>query len=169
MLSREFVTAGRAVFTIEVPEAFRDGGKKPHYTYRVKYFSAKRGLPEGWKVQLLTGPDNTKSYTDMGWLDPDTGALKTVKRNFGYANALLSKVLQRVWKGQCAEVEKHGFLIHHIGFCGRCGRDLTVPESIERGIGPECIKHIPGLAMTLLDDAELEKATRALEKLLGGS
>jgi len=24
---------------------------------------------------------------------------------------------------------------------GRCGRTLTVPESIERGIGPECIKH----------------------------
>ena len=23
----------------------------------------------------------------------------------------------------------------------RCGRTLTVPESIERGIGPECIKH----------------------------
>src|ERR1019366_4832357 len=28
--------------------------------------------------------------------------------------------------------------VWHEGKCGRCGRKLTVPESIERGIGPEC-------------------------------
>ena len=27
----------------------------------------------------------------------------------------------------------------HEGRCGRCGRKLTVPESIEAGYGPECI------------------------------
>lgn len=32
----------------------------------------------------------------------------------------------------------------HEGRCGRCGRRLTVPESIESGFGPECIKHIGG-------------------------
>jgi hypothetical protein len=30
--------------------------------------------------------------------------------------------------------------IRHDGTCGRCGRTLTVPESIDNGIGPECIK-----------------------------
>ena len=29
----------------------------------------------------------------------------------------------------------------HEGRCGRCGRLLTVPSSIESGLGPECIKH----------------------------
>ena len=29
--------------------------------------------------------------------------------------------------------------VHHCGKCGRCGRKLTTPESIQRGIGPECI------------------------------
>jgi hypothetical protein len=28
--------------------------------------------------------------------------------------------------------------VWHEGRCGRCGRALTVPESVERGIGPEC-------------------------------
>lgn len=30
--------------------------------------------------------------------------------------------------------------VWHEGHCGRCGRRLTVPESIESGFGPECIK-----------------------------
>jgi hypothetical protein len=30
--------------------------------------------------------------------------------------------------------------IWHEGKCGKCGRQLTVPSSIETGIGPECIK-----------------------------
>lgn len=30
--------------------------------------------------------------------------------------------------------------IWHEGTCGRCSRPLTDPESIARGIGPECIK-----------------------------
>ena len=28
--------------------------------------------------------------------------------------------------------------IRHEGSCGRCGRPLTVPSSIDRGIGPDC-------------------------------
>ena len=31
-------------------------------------------------------------------------------------------------------------VIHHENRCGRCGKRLTVPESIESGYGPECIK-----------------------------
>lgn len=31
---------------------------------------------------------------------------------------------------------------YHAGFCGRCARLLTDPESIERGFGPYCYKQI---------------------------
>jgi Family of unknown function (DUF6011) len=34
--------------------------------------------------------------------------------------------------------------IMHSGSCGRCGRELTNPESIERGIGPDCWEAIGG-------------------------
>ena len=30
------------------------------------------------------------------------------------------------------------FVVRHDGRCGRCGRQLTVPSSIDKGIGPEC-------------------------------
>jgi hypothetical protein len=36
-----------------------------------------------------------------------------------------------------ADAEAHGLAY---GWCLRCGRDLTVPESVERGIGPVCAK-----------------------------
>jgi hypothetical protein len=34
----------------------------------------------------------------------------------------------------------------HEGRCGRCGRRLTVPESIASGIGPECAAKSAGKA-----------------------
>lgn len=32
----------------------------------------------------------------------------------------------------------------HEGRCGKCGRPLTVPESIDTGIGPHCVKILGG-------------------------
>lgn len=37
-----------------------------------------------------------------------------------------------------AHPEAPGLQIFHEGRCGRCGRVLTVPESVETGFGPEC-------------------------------
>lgn len=35
-----------------------------------------------------------------------------------------------------------GVYVEHYGKCGVCGRKLTDPESMERGIGPNCIKKL---------------------------
>ena len=45
-----------------------------------------------------------------------------------------------IWFLNRIEADKptDGFEFWHEGKCGRCGRKLTVPESIEAGIGPEC-------------------------------
>ena len=32
--------------------------------------------------------------------------------------------------------------IWHEGKCGKCGRPLTVPSSIENGLGPSCLKKL---------------------------
>lgn len=36
--------------------------------------------------------------------------------------------------------------------CQRCGRGLTDPDSIRRGVGPECIQSEPTLRQRLLND-----------------
>ena len=45
----------------------------------------------------------------------------------------------------------------HEGRCGKCGRPLTVPSSIENGLGPECIKTL----------SKMEKRDNFLKLILG--
>lgn len=146
----EFVTSGKAVFTIEVPEAYRT--EKAHYTFRVdKVKPSGRFTEDSYFVKLLTGPDNKdwNCYSYLGKLSPDTGDVKTTKaskfRDDSYPVKLLNRVLFHVWDANPHAYESYGFYVHHEGQCGRCGLPLTVPESIRRGIGPECAKHVFGV------------------------
>jgi Family of unknown function (DUF6011) len=54
---------------------------------------------------------------------------------------VLRWALVRVWNDLPLP---EGYRLHHEGRCGRCGRLLTVPESITSGYGPECVKHVTG-------------------------
>lgn len=36
----------------------------------------------------------------------------------------------------------NGFEFRHKAYCQRCNRELTDPTSVQRGIGPECLKNI---------------------------
>jgi hypothetical protein len=177
-LTKEFVTAGRAVFTLEVPPTFKmkDTVVKPHYTYRVNFKKGTGQYKDAYFVQLLTGPDNTKSYSYLGMLDAAEGSVRTTAKSCRADNdlsvVLLRRALLRVWASEVHIIEKSGFKLHHEGRCGRCGRALTTPESVERGIGPECWTQMSGgnyphlvaqqeldaKAQKRLDDEELERA-----------
>jgi hypothetical protein len=51
---------------------------------------------------------------------------------------LINRTLKLVWENESEKIVAAGFNLQHAGKCGRCGRKLTVPQSIETGIGPEC-------------------------------
>jgi hypothetical protein len=139
-VGKDFLLAGKATFTIRTP-----GG---HRTYKIVRKEATGQWPETFFVNLLTGPDNESSYTYLGKLDPFTGqVVPTAKSGWRekeapYHVTLLNRVLARVWSFDHAAFERHGYQLLHAGKCGRCGRTLTVPASIETGIGPECVKHL---------------------------
>lgn len=149
-VNKEFVLAGRAVFTIEVPDSFRNSYKgrhgvevKPHYTYRVSFKKATGNFNnDAYFLQLLTGPDNTKSYTYLAMLVKESGAVritgKSCREEGSVEVALARRALARIWADEVESIEAVGFKLHHEGRCGKCGRALTTPESVERGIGPEC-------------------------------
>ena len=145
-ISKQFLTAGEAIFTVEVPEEHRKEGVKPHYTYRVDKVEQNAKYPEAYFVKLLSGPDNTSDYSYVGRLDQFVGFVETTaKSKFtheSYPVKLLNRVVARVWCDDHAAYEQYGFKVHHEGKCGRCGRRLTVPESVESGIGPECAKKL---------------------------
>lgn len=142
MLSRKFVTAGRAIFTVEVPSEVASQHGKPHYTYQIRLKPGKGNYRDTFFVSCLTGPDNNSNYSYLGILNPETGIVRTTAKSKFQADSftvrLLNRVLMRLWNDDAMAIASAGFDLHHEGKCGRCGRRLTVPESIETGLGPEC-------------------------------
>lgn len=138
MLTKEFVTAGRALFTVETPES--------HYTFKVTKKEATEQYSEAFFVQMLTGPENTSDYTYIGMLNPNSGEVRLTKKSKmtkeTFAFRLLNRMLNRVWQDAHEDYQKHGYDIRHSGKCGKCGRTLTVPASLDSGIGPECAKNM---------------------------
>lgn len=131
MLTTDFILAGNAIFTVS-----SDMIKGSHYTYRVRLVHFEDDDRDWYFADLLTGPDNTRNYTYLGRVDASSGEfLRTSKSPApGVGSATLAAVLRVIWEGGSLG----GAEVKHAGKCGRCGRLLTDPESLERGIGPVC-------------------------------
>lgn len=135
---RAFITAGNATFTVT---SKRSGNR---FTYWVR---ANEDRPGAFFVSVLTGPDNRHDYSYLGYLrERDDGQLawahtkgskvaRTAPSWTGFL-WLVSRLNAHNGKGQ--EIIERFAEVHHEGRCGRCGRALTVPKSIESGFGPEC-------------------------------
>lgn len=139
-LSKAFLLAGHAIFTVGNP-----GGER--YTFRVIKKDPdpdRRPAPNPlFFVAYLAGPENTSDYRYMGVLNPDATDRKTVIRLTKASKVTEgAKVLDIArWVALLIlrdEAAPAGYYLKHAGRCGRCGRLLTVPESIDLGIGPEC-------------------------------
>ncbi len=125
-----FLLAGRARFTL-VSKA--TGAR---FTYQVR--KPKKGGV--FFVSVLTGSDNESDYTYLGFVPADRpsefihgGAKASITRDAPSAKAL-AWAWPRLTVGDLPTTCE----VHHEGRCGRCGRALTVPESITMGLGPEC-------------------------------
>jgi hypothetical protein len=129
--AKRFVTAGNAVFTL----SSRKTGAR--YTYKVQ--APKDDMTDGRRfVKLLTGPDNMDDYTYLGMIDR-SGEFRLTRAS----KLTLEAASVRAVKYFCdivlvGEKIPDALEVRHEGRCGRCNRRLTVPESIDRGIGPEC-------------------------------
>lgn len=126
----EFMFGGSARFTLV---SQKTGDRK---TFRVQ---KKKGEPRlGDKpiyfAQLLTGPNNTEDYTYLGY-SHGGGFSSGRKGNPSHpAFKALAWAYGKLARGEMPEQLE----FWHEGRCARCARVLTDPESIERGLGPEC-------------------------------
>lgn len=134
-IGRDFILGGKAIFTVSNPTGER-------YTFKVNRKDAEPGSPYGdqptFFVKLLTGPDNGSDYTYLGLLT-EGGAVKLTRASRFTDETKPVKVIR--WAAGLVFAGRDlpaGYAIHHEGRCGRCGRRLTVPESVESGFGPEC-------------------------------
>jgi len=99
-------------------------------------------------VKVMTGTDNETSYTYLGFLREGQGYIHGVKSPIS-ADAPSAKAFSWFMRGLLSQKGEETFSkieLWHEGACGRCGRTLTVPTSIENGIGPECMKYFGAAA-----------------------
>lgn len=162
-IGKDFILGGRAIFTVASPTGER-------YTFKVNRKDADPGSryqQPTYFVAVMTGSANDadSSYTYLGILQTGTGAVKLTRSSRMGEDATQVRVirwaLKLVWAGESLP---SGYAIHHEGRCGRCGRLLTVPESITTGFGPDCTELMggrPGAAQALPMDS-VDRAEIAL-------
>jgi hypothetical protein len=129
-----FLLAGNSLFTLK---SARTG---QHYTYRCTQSDDKKR----WFVSAMVGSDNTnrKAFLYIGQIV--AGSNDTFSTSRGTKLPAHSKRLQAFsvfWNKAMNtddETLRAGLEFWHEGRCGKCGRTLTHPESIETGIGPVC-------------------------------
>ena len=134
MTTEEYITAGDAVFTLMSTKT------NTVRTYRIRQ---DKNQPERYFVSYLYGPENTRDYRYLGMFYNDRLTLSLTKAsdmtNRNPTFAMMSYFLDVV-AGRREWPDTMQF--YKSNRCARCARLLTTPESIEKGIGPECATYI---------------------------
>lgn len=132
-----FIYAGNARFTLLNTET----GNR--FTYEFRKPKEKRGSADLWFISVLTSPD---FYTFIG-----SSVASQSQNMFGnrhsYHHSRKTKVTMNaqsvrtiMWFIKALDEDRipSNVEVWHEGRCGRCGRPLTVPESIALGLGSIC-------------------------------
>jgi len=152
--AKNFVLAGKAHFTL------LSGVTGTHYTYKVN----KHKTDDIYFIKLLVGNNNDSDYQYIAFFRGDDMRVRTSSKSRMRADSKPVRAIQYL-------IENFDNLspqlsIFHMCKCGRCGRTLTTPESITRGIGPECWDRLGGDAQ--LYPSTLFSDTHWVDKVFGG-
>lgn len=130
---KEFALAGNATITLESENT------KNHFTYKIVKAKESDNL---YFVRLLRGPNNEEDfvylgcyYKDSNYFHPCKKWKDTPKEGWPPSLRAIRFFFERI---DNIPPKLH---VYHEGRCGKCGRKLTTPESIKRGLGPECCKY----------------------------
>jgi hypothetical protein len=141
---RIFLTGSRAKFTL----VSKVTGVR--YTYR---FSRGKDPLKTW-VSVLVGTDNQSDYVKIGCVyridrlaqrpgtHPKAGFWWAPERKDAPSTAGIRWFLEHLRDSLTVDWFQR-IEFWHAGVCSRCGRELTDPESIARGLGPICAEAAP--------------------------
>jgi len=128
-----FITGGKATFTVLSPAT------GDRYTFRVNQKENDDGSLSPFFVSVLNGPDNYTNYQYIGIISAG-GRFRTTAKSKVSPDALSVRCINWLLENVHSEEQMDRIEFWHCGKCGMCGRKLTVPESIESGIGPICAR-----------------------------
>lgn len=126
-----FMLAGNAHVTFQ---SRRTGTR---FTYKVRAAhgeGAFRSSGVSHFVSVLTGPDY---YEYLGCLY-DSRNYARGRKSIVSTDAPSAVAFAWVWRYLISGRMHPDLAIYHEGRCGKCGRRLTDPTSIETGLGPKC-------------------------------
>ena len=130
-MASRFIFGGNSIFTL------RSQKTGAWYTYKARMSKKTEGKSLVYFVSLLTGQNNEEDYSYIGILGDDKKFHWTKKSTveLGSPSIMALKwVTDHLAVGTMPPMAE----IWHHGRCGRCGRLLTVPESVASGLGPDC-------------------------------
>lgn len=125
--AKKFILGGNSIFTVVSKKT------EKRYTFKVKENKEKTI----YFVSYLFSGDNQYKY--MGIIDANKKYKLTAKSKVNEDSAV-NKTFNVVYDILMTENQKMFDKLEfwHEGKCGKCGRKLTVPSSIESGFGPIC-------------------------------
>lgn len=135
----QYLFGGKSTFTLQSTSGER-------FTYKVSE-SVKRPndtRPPVFFVTVLTGPDNVENYNFVGTIF-ERKTFKFSPRGGFKTESPSIKAFVWAFNNFVQGVVPESLEFWPSTHCARCGRPLTVPESIENGFGPECITKVGGL------------------------
>jgi len=135
---KQFVLGGNAIFTV------RSKATGTRFTYLVSEPEEKDASRPVHFVSVLTGSDNTKSYSYAGIIEGETRFRTTAKSKLRIDAPSVQGflwLLTNLLKGVNV-LDQCDFF--HASHCCRCGKLLTTPQSVAAGIGPDCATRAEG-------------------------
>lgn len=138
----KFIFAGNSITT------FVNSKTDNRFTFKTK----QKKDSNLFYVSVLSSAD---TYTYMGTII--NGIFVLGKKSNLTKDAQSVRVFQYVFSNLISNSLPNFIEVWHEGKCGKCGRTLTVPNSILNGLGPECVKKL----------SNSEKRDKFLELILG--
>ena len=130
LFRKPYMLAGKSFVTV----VSKDSGCR--FTYRITEKKTEENEDSVHFVSVLIGDDNVNSYTFLGTIFAEKRFFHGRKSKIG-EEAPSARAFQWTWN----HLDSDKIEVYHSGKCGRCGRQLTTPESIERGLGPKCAEY----------------------------
>lgn len=131
-----FMTAGNATVTL------RSRKTGARFTYRIRTSDDERVR----FVSIMTGVDNESSFQYLGYARVGQEVYFRGAKSRITETAPSARAFAWAWRQLQAGRLPEALEVWHEGRCGRCGRKLTVPESVRSGFGPECVNLVKGEA-----------------------
>jgi hypothetical protein len=127
LFRKPYMLAGKSVITVV---SNKTGTR---FTYRIVKKDTPKDKDTVHFVKVLNGPENTRDYQFLGTIFAEE-RYRHGKKSPISPEAPSARAFQWLWWNLGSDLVE----VWHAGRCGRCGRLLTDPESIERGLGPKC-------------------------------